>query len=119
LSRRGSDQPIDLVSAGLCVRRYLSHLAHEGEEEHEDEDDDGVRTIYSRGQMERAIGDALKRAKVRGLADGGKLGIKFTAVAPPASPGLSGAKQYTAKYEPPVEAAFEDAPPFDPDDEPF
>lgn len=87
-------------------------------DERDDEDDDGVRKVYSRGQMERAIGDACQRAGVRGLSDGGKLGVKFTSTAEPKERGLSGAKQFTAKYEPPVYVADASMRP-DPDDEPF
>ena len=68
----------------------------------EDADDDGLRNVYIKGQMQKAVADAIKRAGERGIGQGGKLGIKFVATATPTDPRLSGAKQYTASYAPPV-----------------
>lgn len=73
-------------------------------EQHVDEDDDGLRKLYIRGAMQKAVQSAVLKTKARGLAEGGKLFVRHTAVAAPAGPGLSGEKQYFAKYEPPVVA---------------
>jgi hypothetical protein len=70
-------------------------------DEQDSDEDDGMRKVYARGAMLQAINAAVRRAGVRGLAYGGKLGIKFTGTEPTnmGSP----KKLYSAKYEPPVE----------------
>lgn len=68
----------------------------------DDEDDDGIRNLYVRGQMQKVVSDAVRKAGQRGLAPGGKLGVKFVSTLEPKVRGENGAKQYTAKYEPPV-----------------
>ena len=47
----------------------------------DDEDDDGQRTLYVKGQMQRAVQDAVRKAGARGLAEGGRLGVKFVSTA--------------------------------------
>ena len=69
--------------------------------QHEDDDDDGLRAVYAKGQMLRAIGDAVRKAGAKGIADGGKLFVRYVGDAEPKQRGFSGAKQYIAKYEPP------------------
>jgi hypothetical protein len=65
-----------------------------------DEWDDGRRTLYCRGWMKGAIGDALRRAGASGApAIGGKLTVTFSAEEP--NPGLSPTKKFTATYVPP------------------
>lgn len=81
----------------------------------DDEDDDGQRTVYVKGQMQRAVQDAVRKAGARGLAEGGRLGVKFVSTAAPAQKGFNGAKQYAAQYEAPVVQVGEDYG----DDEPF
>ena len=71
-------------------------------ETREDEDDDGVRTVYIKGQMQKAVSDAIRKAGEHGLGIGGKLGIKYVSTAAPKQRGFNGAKQYSAKYEPPT-----------------
>jgi hypothetical protein len=83
----------------------------------EDDDDDGLRNLYVRGQLQKAVADAVRRAGARGLAPGGKLGVKWVSTAEPKKRGHNGAKQYTAKYEPPTQPVDgfptdDDAPPF-------
>lgn len=72
-------------------------------EARDDDDDDGVRSIYVKGQMQKAVADAVRKAGARGLAIGGKLGVKWVSTAEPKQRGFNGAKQYTAKYEPPTQ----------------
>lgn len=72
-----------------------------------DEFDDGRRTLYVKGWMKGAIGDALRRAGASGApAIGGKLTVKFTAEEP--NPGLSATKKYEAVYEKPSPAVGAD-----------
>lgn len=68
----------------------------------DDDDDDGQRTLYIKGQMQRAVQDAVRKAGARGLAEGGRLGVKFVETAAPTQRGFNGAKQYAAQYEAPV-----------------
>ena len=81
-------------------------------EEQEDDDDDGMRAVYARGQMLKAIRAAVVKAGAKGIADGGKLVIRYTGDAEPKRKGMSGAKQFFAKYEPPVSVTHlpDDAP---------
>ncbi len=68
----------------------------------EDEDDDGMRSVYIRGQMQRAVSDAVRKAGERGLANNGKLGVQYDSTDAPKQRGFNGAKRYNAKYEAPV-----------------
>jgi hypothetical protein len=48
------------------------------------------------------VADAIRKSGEHGLGIGGKLGIKYVSTAAPKQRGFNGAKQYTAKYEPPT-----------------
>ena len=85
---------------------------------HEDDDDDGLRKVYIRGQMQKAVADAVRKAGAKGLRDGGKLLVQYTGDAEPTRRGFNGAKQYFAKYEAPTqETPVPDEN--EPDDVPF
>jgi len=84
-------------------------------DERDDEDDDGNRTLYIKGQMQKAVQDAVRKSGARGLAEGGRLGVKFVSTAEPKQRGFNGAKQYAAQYEAPVVQVGADYG----DDEPF
>jgi len=71
----------------------------------DDEDDNGERAIYLKGALLKAVQSAVKKAGAKGLEVGGKLAVKFTGTAAPVKKGLSGAKEYVAKYEAPDPAA--------------
>lgn len=69
-----------------------------------DQFDDGRRTLYVKGWMKGAIGDAMRRAGASGAPQiGGKLTVKFTAEEP--NPGMSATKKYEASYTPPSAGA--------------
>ena len=89
-------------------------------DEQADEDDDGLRAVYARGQMLKAIRAAVVKAGARGISDGGKLVIRYMSDAQPVRKGMSGAKQFFAKYEPPANVTVlpdgDDAP-FDDDED--
>ena len=72
-------------------------------EEHLDDDDDGLRKLYVRGQMIKAVQAAVLKTGQRGIATGGKLLVRYMSDAEPKRKGMSGAKQYFAKYEAPVQ----------------
>ncbi len=91
--------------------------------EPEDQDDDLIRKLYVRGQMTQAVRKAVLDVGERGLAVNGRLFVRYVADGEPKRAGMSGAKQYIAKYQPPVVAVpdepdvYDDAPL--PDDLPF
>jgi len=66
--------------------------------------DEGARTLYVKGWMQGAIGDALRKAGAKEPEVGGKLAVTWSSTAPPSRPGLQGAHQYTATYTPPSKA---------------
>ena len=69
----------------------------------EGDDDDGMRTVYARGQMLQAIRSAaVKAGSPKGIADGGVLFIQYMSDDQPKKKGHSGAKRYFAKYEIPA-----------------
>ena len=86
---------------------------------HEDESDDGVRSIWMKGgnftategrgtSGMRALLDALTAAGKRGYEMGGKLTVVHTGLSAPKQRGFNPAKLFMAKYEPPVMAISQD-----------
>jgi hypothetical protein len=73
----------------------------------EDEDDDGARTVYVKGWLRGAIGDALRKAGAKSLAVGGRLKVVHTGTKP-SEIGLNPTKLYEASYTPPSAAATND-----------
>jgi hypothetical protein len=78
----------------------------------EDADDDGLRNLYvsggfKRASLQKAVADAVRASKAKGLEVGGTLAVRFTGEEPPAKKGFSPAKLYAAQYQPPS-AAFLD-----------
>lgn len=89
-----------------------------------DDEDDGMRKVYAKGQMLRAIQAAVLKAGAKGVADGGTLLVRYTGDAEPKRKGMSGEKQYFAKYQPPAHTTVlpdqpDDEEPPIPDDLPF
>lgn len=60
--------------------------------------DDGSRTLYVRGWMKGAIGDALRKAGAQEPKIGGRLTVTYSEDGAPPRPGLRGPKKYTAEY---------------------
>lgn len=92
----------------------------------ENDEDDGLRALYVKGDMHRAVREAVRAASATGLEVGGKLFVRHSGVKPPTEPGLNGAKLYEAKYrapEPAVTSMPDEANPddafVDPDEIPF
>lgn len=71
------------------------------ERDPEDPYDDGVRSIYVKGQMTSAIKQALRAAGRPRLEIGGTLIVRYDGDAEPQQRGMNGAKQFTAAYTPP------------------
>lgn len=67
----------------------------------EDDDDDGLRRLYVRGQMTRAVADAVRKTGEPGLRLGGRLFVRYVSDDEPKRKGMQGAKQYIAKYQAP------------------
>ena len=66
------------------------------------EDDDGVRTVYVKSNMLKAIREAVKTAGAKGLEVGGTLTITYVADGEQTKKAFSPPKFYTAVYKPPT-----------------
>jgi hypothetical protein len=71
----------------------------------EDPEDSGERAVYIRGNMQKAVAQAVRQAGAPGLEIGGKLLIRYVADGKPTRRGLNPPKVYEAKYRPPAAAA--------------
>lgn len=72
------------------------------ERDPEDPTDDGVRTIYVKGDLKRAIAEAVRAAGQRGAPRvGGELVVAWTGDEPASKRGYNDKKIYSAKYTPP------------------
>lgn len=80
---------------------------------HDDEDDDGIRKLYVKGQMTKAVQEAVRKAGRRGLEEDGRIVVQYQKAEPPAKKGYSPTKVYAARYEPPQQSIPND------EDEPF
>lgn len=65
-------------------------------------DDDGVRAIYVKGQMQQAVKTAVLAAKAKGLEVGGVLSITYTGDGEAKQRGFSAPKLYSATYTAPT-----------------
>lgn len=61
------------------------------------EEDDGLRNLYVRGYMQRAITDAVRDAKLKDLPNGSWLEVTFSGEDKPARKGVNGARRYEAE----------------------
>jgi len=68
-------------------------------------DDDGRRTLYVRGNMLRAVRQAVRTAGARGLEVGGRLKVTYSGDGEPTKRGFNPPKLYEASYTPPSAAA--------------
>lgn len=71
-------------------------------DQRDDEDDDGYRAIYVKGQMQVAIRDAIKAAGQTQIIEGGILAVKYESDGERSKPAYSPPKQYRAQYQPPA-----------------
>jgi hypothetical protein len=65
------------------------------------DDDDGTRRLFARGQMLKAIGQALRKANWKNELVGGTLGVKYAQDGEARTRGFSPPKIYSAMFEPP------------------
>ena len=71
----------------------------------EDPEDSGERAVYIRGNMQRAVAQAVRAASAPGLEVGGKLLIKYIADGKATRRGFNPPKVYEAKYRAPAREA--------------
>jgi hypothetical protein len=67
----------------------------------EDEDDDGLRRLFVKGQMRKAFQAALAEAGVDELLPGGQVTVTYTRDGEKSNPAFSAPKQYAVQYVPP------------------
>ena len=66
----------------------------------EDEDDDGIRRLYVKGQMLSAFRDEMKRLKIDKFGVGSRITVTLTGMKPPASGRGFPSKVYAVQIEP-------------------
>lgn len=74
----------------------------------EDNEDDGIRTLYVKNKMTAAVGDAMRKAGVTRLEVGGLLRVGYTRDIPPETPGYRPSKDFAAEYIAPAVKAADD-----------
>jgi hypothetical protein len=77
------------------------------ERDPEIDDDDGKRRVFVKGQMRKALGDAVRHSGKKGLDVGGTLTVTYTADGERTNPAFSPPKQYEIVYEPPTSDSAE------------
>lgn len=70
----------------------------------EQPEDDGTRTLYIRGEMQKAIRQAVREAGAKGLREGGTLTVTYSADGAVKQRGMNPPKLYTATYLAPAVA---------------
>lgn len=76
-----------------------------------DADDDGIRTLYVKGDMKRAAQKAVSQAGAARLEVGGTLQVRYVRDEPNSSGAGLPKKCYEARYRPPASAAVPQASP--------
>lgn len=70
--------------------------------EHDDEDDDGLRKIFVKSFMVKPFRNEMKRNKVPGVRPGGELTVTYVADGEVTKKGYSAPKLFEVAYEPPA-----------------
>jgi hypothetical protein len=68
----------------------------------DNDEDDGSRAVYVKGQLQQAVRDAVRTAGASKIEIGGTLAVRYDSDGEPPKKGLNAPKQYKAKYEAPV-----------------
>lgn len=68
----------------------------------DNDEDDGHRAIYVKGQLQQAVRDAVKAAGAAKIEVGGTLAVRYDSDGEPPKRGLNAPKIYKAKYEAPA-----------------
>jgi hypothetical protein len=74
-------------------------------QERDDEEDDGLRRIYIKGQMKAAMQAAIKAVGAKQLDLGGTVTVTYTHDGERTNPAFSPPKQYAVQYVPPNASA--------------
>jgi len=93
-----SGKPLEWDDGSKKMQLVISLLT----EESVDEDDDGMRRLYVKGNLQRAIREAVIKSGKRIISEGSMLTVTYTGDDVPTRKGMSGAKRYVAVYEPGV-----------------
>lgn len=83
-------------------RPKMQVICHLQTELAEDEEDDGMRSLYIRANLRAAVQEALKAAKAQDILPGGTLTVTYVSTDKPTRRGYSGRKNYEATYAPPA-----------------
>lgn len=70
-------------------------------------EDDGLRTLWAKWEQTKAIGKAMREAKVKTMEVGGTLEIAWTGEVPPVRAGLHPTKTFQARWTPPAPKAVQ------------
>lgn len=70
-------------------------------DEHDSDDDDGRRAIYVKGEMQKAVRDAIKTAGADKIEEGGTLAVQYYADGEAPKKGMNKPKLYKAQYKTP------------------
>jgi len=70
-------------------------------DQHEDDDDDGLRKVYVKSFMVKPFRNEMKRTRVRGVRPGGHLTVTFSGEGEAARKGYNAPKLFSVAYEPP------------------
>lgn len=73
-------------------------------DEHEDDEDDGIRNLYMKPVMQSAVRTALSKAGVRKLEVGGRLTVTYSEDRPNQNKRLKPTKLFKASYIPPAKS---------------
>ena len=77
------------------------------------EDDDGRRRVYIKSHMKRAVQEAVRKSKGKGIEVGGQLTITYTSDGDPTKRGFNPPKFYSAVYVPPADSFLDSDEPYD------
>jgi hypothetical protein len=69
---------------------------------HDDDNDDGQRSLYVKGEMQKAVREAIKTAGATMIEEGGTLAVQYSGDGTASKAGFNPPKQYRAQYSPPV-----------------
>lgn len=68
------------------------------------DDDDGTRRVFVKGNMRKAVIEALKEAGAKTIDSGGKLAVQYTGDGEKTNPAFNAPKLYKAQYKAPEAA---------------